>query len=522
MKRLILLISLLLLSALMLASCNDRPPAETTAENPDGLAFFLRDDGTYAVEIGQARYLSRIVIPATYRGAAVTEIGRFGGDGEEKNTTLTEMVIPDSVTVIGDRAFYRCEALRKVTLGAGVGEIGEEAFAQCKALGEITIPESVEVIGESAFAENSALLIYAEAAERPAGWEEGFSLYYNTALETSLSVPIIWDCRENELASDGALYATVDGLRYALRDGEAAVVRQLREPEELTLPASVTYRGTVYPVTEIRSCAFLGCKELTSVTLGENVEVIGHSAFRDCKRLSSVTLGEGIGEIGGSAFCGCIALTSLTVPESTERIGFAALKDCSLLESLTLPFVGESQNGTENTHLGYLFGSGSSFSHRSAVPHSLEEITVSRGSIAPYAFADCAGLTSVTLGDGVTGLGERAFSGCQSLTSVTLGEGIGEIGGGAFCRCAALTSLVLPRGITAIESGTFEGCTALTALVIPESVKTIGAYAFEDCRALTLYAEAAERPASWVYLWDAVTGHPELVSLPVVFGYTGE
>ena len=51
-----------------------------TNENPQGLAFCLKDDGTYAVEIGYAKYLSKIEIPDTYNGKAVTEVGRFSDD----------------------------------------------------------------------------------------------------------------------------------------------------------------------------------------------------------------------------------------------------------------------------------------------------------------------------------------------------------------------------------------------------------------------------------------------------------
>ena len=70
-----------------------------TNENPQGLAFYLKDDGTYAVEIGYAKYFSKIEIPATYNGKSVTEVGRFGGD--IANDILKEIIIPSSVTIIG-------------------------------------------------------------------------------------------------------------------------------------------------------------------------------------------------------------------------------------------------------------------------------------------------------------------------------------------------------------------------------------------------------------------------------------
>ena len=79
-----------------------------TNENPLGLAFFLKDDGTYIVEIGQAKYLSKIEIPATYNGKAVTEVRNF------KSEMLKEVTIPDSVTSIDNYAFDSCTSLTSV------------------------------------------------------------------------------------------------------------------------------------------------------------------------------------------------------------------------------------------------------------------------------------------------------------------------------------------------------------------------------------------------------------------------
>lgn len=79
-------------------------------ENPLGLAFFLKDDGTYAVEIGQAKYLSEIEIPATYKGKAVTEVGSFGNVSTD-NLILKKISIADGIKTIGKDAFKRCKTL---------------------------------------------------------------------------------------------------------------------------------------------------------------------------------------------------------------------------------------------------------------------------------------------------------------------------------------------------------------------------------------------------------------------------
>ena len=149
-------------------------------------------------------------------------------------------------------------------------------------------------------------------------------------------------------------------------------------------------------------------------------------------------------------------------------------------------------------------------------------------SIGKEAFEYCSSLTSVTLPEGVTSIGDSAFRGCKkladaegfvivkgilfdytgpggnvvvpegvtsigysafwkcsSLTSVTLPEGVTSIGNGAFCGCSSLTSITLPEGVTSIGCEAFRGCSSLTSVTLPAGVTSIGGGAFYDCSSLT-------------------------------------
>ena len=123
-------------------------------QNPQGLQFFLQDDGTYIVSVGDAKYLSTIEIPATYQNGAVVGIDGNGFHGCPKLTTVT---IPDSVTSIGNGAFSGCESLTSITIPNSVTSIGYGAFSSCESLTSITIPNSVTSIGYVAFSGCSAL-----------------------------------------------------------------------------------------------------------------------------------------------------------------------------------------------------------------------------------------------------------------------------------------------------------------------------------------------------------------------------
>lgn len=96
-----------------------------------GLAFCPLDDGTYAVSVGNAKYLSSITVPASYNGRAVTAVGDGGFAG---CTSLQAISLPESIARVGADAFEGCTALREISLPAGLVEIGAGAFAGCGAL----------------------------------------------------------------------------------------------------------------------------------------------------------------------------------------------------------------------------------------------------------------------------------------------------------------------------------------------------------------------------------------------------
>ena len=106
----------------------------SNGESTPEFDFYLKDDGTYAVDIGSAMFLSKIVIPSTYRGKAVTEIAPFFRHLTEQEAYVArvkEIYIPNTVTVIGDYAFFGCESLESVVIPDSVTSIGEYVFDRC-------------------------------------------------------------------------------------------------------------------------------------------------------------------------------------------------------------------------------------------------------------------------------------------------------------------------------------------------------------------------------------------------------
>ena len=303
---------------------------------------------------------------------------------------------------------------------------------------------------------------------------------------------------------DGTNSAYGTGKRYTkaiIQDGVTEIISgafyDCTNLTEIVIPDSVTNIGDE---------AFKYCSGLTSVTIPDSVTSIGNAAFRGCYNLTEIVIPDSVTNIGDEAFKYCSGLTSVTIPDSVTNIGWSAFNGCSSLQSVTIPFVGASRTTASDTYqypFGYIFGTssytgcvattqyyyGSSTSSRTNttfyIPSSLKSVTVTGGNILYGAFYNCFRLTSITIPNSVTSIGNCAFDGCSGLTSVTIPNSVTSIGDWAFDGCSGLTSITIPDGVISIGKSAFDGCSGLTSVTIPNSVTSIGDWAFYGCSGLT-------------------------------------
>lgn len=94
-------------------------------------------------------------------------------------------------------------------------------------------------------------------------------------------------------------------------------------------------------------------------------------------------------------------------------------------------------------------------------------------------------LSSVTISNSVTSIGNSVFAGCHRLTNIDIPNSITSIGDYTFQQCSGLTSVIIPDSVTSISKYAFAACYSLTSVIIPDSVTSIGNYVFQSCTSIT-------------------------------------
>ena len=356
-------------------------------------------DGIYSIRIGTkiiceeafrwdkligCHFLKSLVIPDS-----VTNIGDYAFWGCK---SLKSLVIPDSVTSIGDGAFWGCSSLSSLVIPDSVTSIGNEAFSGCRSLSSLVIPDGVTSIGDLAFCDCSSLK----------------SLVLPDSVVNLKGNPF---CRWNGELKCLSPYFIYDNKVLFDKDKSKIIAFRDKDTTSYIIPDYVTSIG---------DSAFNECHSLCSVVIPDGVTSIGDSAFEDCSSLSSVVLPDSVTSIGNRAFNECDSLRSVVISDGVTSIGDNAFQFCSALNDIIIP----------------------------------DSVT----SIGIYAFGECSSLSSLVIPDSVTSIGDWAFYYCDALRSVVIPDGVTSIGIGAFIGCKSLKSLEIPDSVTSIGFGAFSYC----------------------------------------------------------------
>ncbi len=393
---------------------------------------------------------------------SVTSIGDYAFFG---CSGLTSIEFPDGLTAIGDRAFSGCRALASIELPDALTAIGDDTFFSCSGLTSIVIPNSVTSIGYSCFGSCRELVSATLSVNLTDIGEYAFescNALKDVYIQNPVPCPVPcstfpdgvtihvpggylydyiqsyfgwknWNITQGDFLLDGLCYRIDNSTSPACAIVSYGEYSGGKYSGDITVPSTITHDSQVYNVTGIDRYAFSSCSGLTSIDIPNSVTAVGDSAFYYCSRLTSIEIPSGVTLIGEYAFGGCSGLTSIVV-ESGNTV-YDSREDCNaLIETST------------NTLM--------------------------------------LGCVNTKIPSGVTTIGESAFSGCLGLTSIAFPDGLTTIGDYAFLGCSGLTSIDLPDGLTSIDSNAFYGCSSLTSIEFPNSVTSIGEMAFYRCSRL--------------------------------------
>lgn len=254
----------------------------------------------------------------------------------------------------------------------------------------------------------------------------------------------------------------------------------------LSIPATVTDRGDTYAITYIDN---LEHTNLTSVTLSENVTIIGNHAFWHCEKLTNINFPNSLESIYPCAFENCSSLrsikipsgvrvigrrafkesglTSVNIPATVEQIGRSTFGDCHNLQNATVScklILGTEDRGCRSGRYNdnYVYGNGDWF---------YDDYTYV--SYVGGSFENCENLQKVTLTPTVTHIGARTFRGCSSLREIVIPESVTYIGWNAFGNCTSLRDIVIPEGVVSLGKDAFAGCRRLRTVKLPSSLSTL-------------------------------------------------
>jgi len=528
--------------------------------------------------------LTKCELPAKLEVLGDSAFGATGLTGVRIPVTLREAKQPffkcqqigqieweEGLTKVIDNLFQNMESGLKVDFQDQITEIGNHAFDSSLITG-ITGTNNLVKIGEYAF--NSCMGISGKV-ELPAVTEihaYAFSKILATDFEISENITLIdngafMNCTNLKAINknDGVADVDLGNMTKLAEIGKQAfsgcssivslrlsgTITKINDSafSKLTTLANVKFNDNGKAgTTELGSSVFSGCTNLVEVSTAKNVGIIGSSAFSDCIKLMRLNLAEGLQIIKKDAFAGCTRLEGALPEGVNEKYSSASGAKVMLPNEKAVLEIPGTVTAIEDSAFASCYSADETLQADGEKEPSDYKIGIKAVHIAgnpagttigASAFAGCQNLTKLTLGEGVTGLGDSALkdtrleeitipstfetgtaknspftsgenstlrkvtfadgiqvipqyflSNITTLTKIEIPASVQKIGDHAFADCSNLKTVTFKEPadskLTTIDTSAFEGCSLMTLFKLPEGVTTINASAFKDCKKISL------------------------------------
>ena len=436
----------------------------TIQEKIGDVTYELNGDGTASVT-GYYLRLTDVVINSTYQGCPVVSIA----NGALANSlTLKSVVIPSSVTSIGEGAFSGCLNLETVNFGS-VTSIGANAFNNCKKLTNVTLPNSATSVSNTAFSGCTALYFNVTNNSFAKTYCTTNSIDYKCTTSSGIKYYCDFNTNGNAIkiigytgnASSLTIPTTIDSITVKSIESGAF--------ENNTSLVSVTASSDV---TAVKDNAFKGCTSLETVDVS-GVTSIGEKAFYGCANLEEIDVGYSLLTIAKEAFYNCTSLEEFYFSDTITSIADRAFFNCDvkavMSETTYAAKTGYAYSYVNDNSIVYYPTTSSNFKYfvinyiatvynytgnatAITIPATIDGYSVRN--IGKDAFKNNTSITSVTLTEGIRTIKEYAFYGCTSLSSVTLVDSLREIEGYAFANCSSLSAITI-NNVVVVSSTAF-------------------------------------------------------------------
>ena len=430
----------------------------------------------YGIEVigdcafNRCKLLRKIVLPQT-----VKRIERCAFCGCKY---LRSIVLPSQLKKIEEFTFSDCEFLEKIVIPFGVEEIGDHAFADCSSLKSINIPGSVKTLDNyMSFCGCSDL----KKIELEEGVETLGGVFWACPSVKTIILPKslksvygysfnFFSALQNViLPKKNPNLVLVDGILYT-RDRKCLIryFPNFRKKEtRFVIPKSVR---------RIDSKAFYECKELEEIIIHDKVLTICNSAFEECKKLKRIVLPKKLKKLEQMTFWHCSSLSEVVMPSALEEIELGTFADCDSLYHIHIP---ESVRKIDSAfcHAVREFTVSPDNKHFAAIDGVLYNKKITTLIEMPRGRK----IKTFKIPDSVKTIGYDAFRCCCHLQYVVFPRGLKSIGSSAFWGCDSLKEVNLPDGVEYISEEAFCGCTSISFVKLSKRLKQIGDNAFRGC-----------------------------------------
>ena len=383
-----------------------------------------------------------------------------------------------AVTAIGKDAFKGCSYLRLLTLPGTLKSVNDYAFSDCKDLKHIYSKvidprNNLKPGGLPSNSSKNLVTLYVETPESKSNYENDPE--WNGKYDRILVGPMSSEPYKYQDGNDD-----VTGMFYICAEGsKQATLYRGKNEKSIVVPSKIKYKDEYYNVTGIDRQAFTGYSEITTITISENVEVIGFEAFNGCSKLETIKLPSTLKSIKEQAFTGCSSLVrveckapafdiptnvfsnnpekTLYVPDTDSYQAYEGWKRFTYFMQGTIKEGDVFGTSKEGVNMKFVCADGS----QDAI---LVQVDDAKVVTIPYSFQGSDGKTYV-----VRVIQKNAFANATSIEQLSFEDKSADEGGNS-----------LKIGESALN-----GCKKLKILILPKRLDRIGKSAFTSCENLS-------------------------------------